>query len=201
MGGIDIGYNGRRYTWENKQKGNALIKERLDRAIACKDWLDMQPTALVQHFGMEISDHCPQEGDKVKIIKRPFSFVQAWTTDESSVQVVNRAQNSDSKGGMLCRRIKRSLWITTKVLQNWNRQEFGYTHVCMKKLEAELKILQNSERDEDRQRQIMEGLIVQWAKTESICRQKSWELWLKEGDKNTKKNSFKHFDPTEEKPN
>lgn len=39
MGGIDLGYFRQKYTWSNKQEGLALIKGRLDRAIASHDWL------------------------------------------------------------------------------------------------------------------------------------------------------------------
>lgn len=57
MGAINLGFNGRKFTWENKQEGRALIKERLDKAMACKDWFELHPSVLVQHLRMESSYH------------------------------------------------------------------------------------------------------------------------------------------------
>lgn len=36
---LDMGYTSKRFTWENKQHGFSLIKERLDIAIANRSWL------------------------------------------------------------------------------------------------------------------------------------------------------------------
>lgn len=58
-GGIDLGFNGRKFTWENKREGIARIKERIDRAVACHLWMERYPEARVQHLQMEQSNHCP----------------------------------------------------------------------------------------------------------------------------------------------
>lgn len=77
MGAIDLGFKGRKYIWENKQERIALIKELLDRAIACKDWLELQSFVSVQHLRMESSYHCPiiiQKRDKEMVGKVPLNF-------------------------------------------------------------------------------------------------------------------------------
>lgn len=43
LGGIDLGFCGSRYTWENNQEGIALIKERLDRVIVNDLWMNKNP--------------------------------------------------------------------------------------------------------------------------------------------------------------
>lgn len=40
---VDLGYAGRRFTWENRQAHASLIKERLDRAFACSSWISIFP--------------------------------------------------------------------------------------------------------------------------------------------------------------
>lgn len=40
VGGVDLGFIGNKYTWENKQEGRMFIKERLDRAVASKEWTE-----------------------------------------------------------------------------------------------------------------------------------------------------------------
>ncbi|XP_026395092.1 uncharacterized protein LOC113289878 isoform X4 [Papaver somniferum] len=37
---IDLGFNGPKYTWNNKRVGAANIKERLDRAVANSNWIN-----------------------------------------------------------------------------------------------------------------------------------------------------------------
>lgn len=57
--GIDLGFIGGRYTWDNCQSGQALIRERLNRALANRDWLSLNPKTIVEHLLFEASDHCP----------------------------------------------------------------------------------------------------------------------------------------------
>ncbi|XP_056691001.1 uncharacterized protein [Spinacia oleracea] len=40
---MDLGYHGCPYTWTNARDGAALIKERLDRALANSPWIDLFP--------------------------------------------------------------------------------------------------------------------------------------------------------------
>lgn len=47
VGGMDLGYEGRRYIWENKQEGMGSIKECLDRAVASDTWVEIHPDASV----------------------------------------------------------------------------------------------------------------------------------------------------------
>lgn len=94
VGGIDLGFIGKRYTWENNHEGFAYIKERLDWGVANKNWVELHPLALVKHLRTEESDHCPiilQLETKVNKAKKQFRFLQAWTTDVSSLYVVNIA--------------------------------------------------------------------------------------------------------------
>lgn len=39
LGAINLGFIGRRFTWVNNHAGEGLIKQRLDRAFADKEWL------------------------------------------------------------------------------------------------------------------------------------------------------------------
>ena len=125
--GIDLGFVGRKFTWENKQQGIALIKERLDRAVASRSWIHRFPQAVVEHLPLEESDHCPivikSEG-ATKTSKHPFRFLQAWVSDASSRQVVDSAWNMEVKGGMESHKILRRLNSTTKALREWNKHHF-----------------------------------------------------------------------------
>lgn len=93
-GGIDLGFNGRKFMLENKKDGLARIKERIDRAVACNLWMELYPDAWVLHLRMEQSDHCPVLIDtkkKISHFHRPFKFLQAWTMDDSCNPIIEKA--------------------------------------------------------------------------------------------------------------
>lgn len=53
---VDLGYRGRKFTWTNERKKDALILEHLDRVVANYEWLTMFSEAQIHHLP---SDHCP----------------------------------------------------------------------------------------------------------------------------------------------
>lgn len=59
MGGIDLGYKGCKYTWDNGQEGHAKIREMIDKAIASPRWIFFFPNEVVEHLRVEESDHAP----------------------------------------------------------------------------------------------------------------------------------------------
>lgn len=126
IGWINLGFMGSKFTWENKQEGKMLIKERLDRVVTNKDWVMVFHQTVVKHLNIEASDHCPilLQIDKQQMFKwRPFWFIKAWTIENSSYEVVNSACNSDRRYGV-CRRLAQ----TTKDLRILNRKTFGIAH-------------------------------------------------------------------------
>uniref|UniRef100_A0A2N9IET1 CCHC-type domain-containing protein n=1 Tax=Fagus sylvatica TaxID=28930 RepID=A0A2N9IET1_FAGSY len=56
---IDLGFCGNSFTWSNKRKGQANIKERLDRAVTNVGWRSLFPRASVRHLPATSSDHNP----------------------------------------------------------------------------------------------------------------------------------------------
>ena len=55
----DLGFMGGKYTWYKGMGGGNIIWERLDRAVATTDWLDMFPATKVVHLECGSSDHKP----------------------------------------------------------------------------------------------------------------------------------------------
>ena len=54
----DLGFQGPRFTWTNKQDITTLIQGRLDRFFANPDWCVMYPEAQITHLTRCSSDHC-----------------------------------------------------------------------------------------------------------------------------------------------
>ena len=70
-----------------------LIYERLDRAVVCKDWLNIYPESLVMHESFFIcSDHCPiilSTDPLVQCRKQfPFRFQNFWRKCQQLDQIV-----------------------------------------------------------------------------------------------------------------
>lgn len=58
-GVVDLGFVGRKFTWERKHNATVILKERLDRAVANQSWIHQFPEAIVHHLPLETSDHVP----------------------------------------------------------------------------------------------------------------------------------------------
>lgn len=145
--------------------------------------------AINKHLQGEESDHVPILlclNSKENKANRPFRFFQAWISNPSCCTVVKKAWSSDHNRGMHCHRLNRSLNATSKALRKWNRESLGYAHQQIKGLENELANLQQIDQGVVRQDQIQSDLRIKRARMESINKQKSRELWLNEGNKNTK---------------
>jgi endonuclease/exonuclease/phosphatase family metal-dependent hydrolase len=56
---IDLGFAGVPYIYDNKRRGRANVKVRLDRAVADPNWRDMFADSHVQHLTSPVSDHYP----------------------------------------------------------------------------------------------------------------------------------------------
>ena len=56
---LDLGFCGNCFTWDNRQDGDDLVQERLDRAICNLEWMERFPDCIVQHLTRVGSDHCP----------------------------------------------------------------------------------------------------------------------------------------------
>ena len=53
----DLGFVGGKYTWCNGQGENKTIWERLNKAVATTDWIELFPTTKVVHLECGSSDH------------------------------------------------------------------------------------------------------------------------------------------------
>lgn len=181
--GTNLGFTGKRF------HGRIIRKvQYVDRAVGNNMWIEMYLETRVHRLRTEVLDHCPiliLTKKKTYKDRRLFRFLQAWTTYLSCKQVVNEAWNIDGRGGMFGHRLSRSLLDTSWALRIWNKDVFGYAEVAIKNLERELENLHLNNSDCDRQRDILESLKIQRSRLELIHRQKSRELWLKEGDQNT----------------
>jgi exonuclease III len=188
---IDLGYSGNQFTWWNKRWGKRAIRERLDRAISNPSWRLAFPKAIVLHLGAINSDHAPlliDTNPAEDFCPRPFRFAAIWTKDPRCGSIISKAWSSKVQGThsyILCRKQA----LTTVALKKWNKNVFGHCSTKIKELTDSIEEIQLHERTETRasQEAYLHGELNEWLRrNETLWRQKSREMWLKEGDKNSK---------------
>lgn len=77
----DVKFNGRFFTWTNKQDGEARVMSKLDRILANAEWMHSFVTAEVTFMPEGYFDHCPAVircYGEVKGHKR-FRFFNMWS--------------------------------------------------------------------------------------------------------------------------
>jgi hypothetical protein len=188
---IDLGFVGNPYTWCNNRKGLAVIKERLDRALASLDWVHIHPEFSLIHLPASHSDHKPiilNTNTSSTFLPRPFKFKEFWTYDPTCGLVIEAAWKLKSLGSPALCLIKK-LNQTRSALKRWNSLHFGNIQIKIKSTLARIDDLQTS--TPSSQSSLMESSLKKelddlLIKEETLWRSKSRETWLKCKDLNTK---------------
>ncbi|XP_019164323.1 PREDICTED: uncharacterized protein LOC109160491 [Ipomoea nil] len=92
---VDMGMTGGRFTWVSGRGTDAWVEERLDRAVATVEWLEMYDEAEVRNIYTNSSDHfailVDLHTEPVRTALRKFRFESAWLLQPSCAKVVNDA--------------------------------------------------------------------------------------------------------------
>jgi hypothetical protein len=136
----DLGYTGRRWTFEKKVVGGSFTRVRLDRFLAAPAWVDIFPSSVVKHLISATSDHGPillEYDDSVRRLvpsKTPFHYELMWkshsdlrTKVETCWQEYGPSSSAEALHEKLC-----SLAGT---LGAWGKETFGSVKKEIRKLE------------------------------------------------------------------
>ena len=151
----------------------------------------MFPKAGIKHLVAPTSDHKPILLDTYfenNILNKPFRFEAMWARDSECEVVVDQAWRKEftgSYGFNLMKKISYSGFLLSK----WNKTSFGQTKTKILEIERRIGIIQSKppsiEALQEEASLMME--LEEWQTREEIrLKQKSRELWLKEGDRNSK---------------
>ncbi|BFG35596.1 hypothetical protein CerSpe_218700 [Prunus speciosa] len=106
----EVNYIGPHFKWWNGREGNAMVEERLDRALVTDDVLEFFPQARVVHLISDSSYHYPISLElglneslfsSTRKRRRRFHFEEFWVEESSCSDVINDAWNSRNFGGGL----------------------------------------------------------------------------------------------------
>ena len=167
------------------------IKERLDRGICNSEWRLLFPKAVILHLGAINSDHCPLLLDSNPtdyLMPHLFRFVAAWLRDPRCFEVIRLAWKKvfyGCSGLKLCRKQR----ATTSALKRWNKDEFGYCQTRISELTSQIEVIQSKEVSvtNARIKANLQSELNEWlTRNDLIWKQKSREIWLRNGDRNTR---------------
>ncbi|KAK9984667.1 hypothetical protein SO802_034192 [Lithocarpus litseifolius] len=160
----DLGFVGGKYTWWRGFGGNKAIWERLDRAVATTDWIELFPVTKVVHLECGSSDHKP-----IIILPKVSAWGKFFSRDPMN-QVEGKIQECQEK------------------LSHWSWLNFGNITRSLKEKKEQLRkaeevAIKGGSMDKVcKLKWEINGLLI---KEEKMWKQRSRALWLHEGDQNT----------------
>ncbi|KAJ9697075.1 hypothetical protein PVL29_009023 [Vitis rotundifolia] len=178
----DFPLRGGPFTWRGGL--NNQSQSRLDRFLVTDSWDSHFNGAVQGTLPRPVSDHFPilLEGGGLKRGPSPFRFENMWLEKEGFKDKIKKWWGSLKFTGTSSYILDAKLRALKNILKIWNKEEFGLIET--KKGDA----LRQVEFWDEKEKHAALNLEECEARNEARESYKSWsrELWLKEGDNNTR---------------
>ncbi|WVZ83247.1 hypothetical protein U9M48_030415 [Paspalum notatum var. saurae] len=185
--------NGRLYTWSN-ERGHPTL-ERIDRAFASVEWLDIFPDHWLRGLSSDASDHAPLylQFCCVGWSERRFRFESIWTKFPGFLDVVAEAWSFNMVNVDHCRLLDAKLRRTATALKSWSSRFVGSVRLQLAMareiilwFDVAMESRELSMDELSLRRQLKFKCLGLASLARSIARQRSRLIALAEGDANTK---------------
>lgn len=190
----DLELQGVKYTWTNRRSGENLIQVRLDRALLSLDWFNLHECSLSSHIRARV-DHYPITFTaEVKNRRRhfPYRFEKMWTRHLDLESKIKDWWQVSIEGNAMYKVVKKLKNVKDNV-KKWNKDCFGNIFTSKATTLLELKEIQDEIQNNgctNMSRDTEDATLMRYhdiiAKEETYQKQRSRNVWLKEGDSNTK---------------
>lgn len=185
---VDLGYRGSAFTWSRGNNPSNIIRERLDRFVACSNWINLFSSYEIRHLPIYKSDHAPicLSTDFIRrddYGQKLFRFESLWLSKDECRAVVQEAWN-EGVGENIDFRIEHC----ASQLSSWADATFGDLKKRIRHTEKQLIKAQRSVPDAGmiaNCKAITDHLDELHRLEESYWHLRSWANELRDGDKNS----------------
>ena len=96
----DLHYNGRFYTWSNKQVSERRVMSKIDRFLGNDHWEEIFPNVVVTFLLEGIYDHSPMlvQFSLPCRGKKPFRFFSVWSNMDDFLDVIKGVWETNIQG-------------------------------------------------------------------------------------------------------
>ena len=175
----------------NNREKEDFVMERLDKAFARVDWVNMYPLYSLRNLPIVRSDHGPIILDlepENPSRKRPFRFEHMWITHSSYKGMVQQAWDLQSTGSRATQLRKKNANVKKMAIE-WNKKVFEKVENEIKLKQNQLQQLQDSivnAKDVRKARAFRKELEDHLDREEMTWAQKARTNWFLHGGRNTK---------------
>ena len=122
----DLGFVGSKFTWFKNYPNGGIVWERLDRAVATNEWVDLFPATKVHTLEVGSSNRKPililPRGFVVKQ-NRPWRFEQMWLEDDGCHDIVAATWSINPEGSPMFKVVEK-INTCQKKFRGWSKTNF-----------------------------------------------------------------------------